>query len=355
LLLKKPDFQPIKFVVREFAPRHCRRYVPGLLSMNRSIALLVVALAASQHFRAAHAATEVFAYVINPIGGYVESKTASVGPLSLAKSGGDDRGSGASRAVAEFGVLRAFAEAHAVNTGSAFQALSAGAQASFRDDLTINAPGLDGANGTLKVQFALHGSVTCSGGGDSSRASYADCHFEFRKDGSILQEEYFLMYYDGVTEGNNFLGQTRTVTVPFKFGIPFELKLFIETAARAYNYRGADAVGDLEHTATWGGFLSITDADGNEINNYSATSGSGANFVEPILPPAPKLIVRRTTDSELELTWTTQFSDYQLYSASALPATSWTPVEIPTTTVGSEIKVTLPTNDSRRFFVLKKM
>lgn len=322
--------------------------------MYRCFAAALVLSAAFQLLPVARGATELFAYVINPIGGYVESQKSATGPLSLSKSGSDDRGSGASRASADFGILKAFAEAHALNTGSAFQAISAGSQASFRDNLTIDAPGRTGTSGTLTVQFHLDGFVTCSGGGDSSRASYADCHFEFRKDGSILQEEYYLLYYDGSGEGNNFLGQQRTVAVPFTFGTPFEIRLFIETAARAYNYRGADAVGDLEHTATWGGFVSVTDATNTPVPTFTATSGSGVDFTQPITPPAPRLAVRRISDAELQLTWSNQFSDYILHSSPALPAATWTPVEQTTTTNGDEITITLPTNDAHRYFILKK-
>jgi hypothetical protein len=322
--------------------------------MKRVIVSLLIAGATLQKLPMARAATEVFSYVINPIGGYVETKSSSNGPVSLAKSGSDDRGSAASRASADFGVLRVFAEGHAANTGSAFQTIGGGAQAYFRDDLTIKAPGLDATSGTLTVKFKLDGAVSCSGGGDSTRASYADCHYEFRKNGSLLSEDYYLIYFDGTTEGNNFLGQERTVAVPFIFGQPMELKLFIESAARAYNFRGADAIADFEHTITWGGFVSVKDGNSGEVTSYTATSNSGANFVEAITPPTPKLAARSVGASQLEITWSTEFSDYQLYSIGSLAAPSWTLADIARSTNGTQITVTVPTSESQRFFILKK-
>lgn len=243
--------------------------------------------------------------------------------------------------------MRVFAEGHAANTGSAFQAIGGGAQAYFTDDLTIDAAGLAGSSGTLTVKFKLDGSITCSGGGDSSRASYADCHYEFRKNGSILSEDYYLMYFDGTTEGNNFLGQERSVQVPFVFGQPMELKLFIESAARAYNYRGADAIADFEHTVTWGGFVSVKDANSSEVTNYTATANSGANFVEPITPPTPRLAARNVGNSQLEIAWSTEFSDYQLYSSGTLAAASWSLADIARSTNGTQITVTAPTSENQ--------
>lgn len=322
--------------------------------MKRFVLSLLVGAAAWQTISTARAATEVFSYVINPIGGYVETKSSSNGPVSLAKSGSDNRGSGASRSTADFGILRVFAEGHAANTGSSFQTIGGGAQASFRDDVTINADGLSGTSGTLTVRFKLDGSITCSGGWDSTRASYADCHYEFRKNGSILSEDYYLVYYDGTIEGNNFLGQERTVVAPFVFGQPMELKLLIESSAKAYNYRGADAIADFEHTITWGGFVSVKDVNNNEVTNYTATANSGANFVEAIVPPTPRLAARNVGGSQLEIVWSTEFSDYQLYSSSALGAASWTLADIARSTNGTQITVTAPTSEDQRFFILKK-
>jgi hypothetical protein len=321
--------------------------------MNRFIVFFLLITSILPSFLTGRAATEVFSYVINPIGGYVETKKSTNGPVSLAKSGSDDRGSAASRATADFGVLRVFAEAHALNTGSAFQAIGGAAQTYFRDDVTIDAPGLTGSSGTLTVKFRLDGSITCSGSGDSSRASYADCHFEFHRSGSLLAEDWYLLYFDGTIVGNNFLGQERTVAVPFVFGTPIELKLMIESSARAYNYRGADAVADFEHTVTWGGFASVKDANNNEVTNYTAISNSGVNFAEAITPPTPKLAARMIGGSALEIAWPKEFSDFQLYSNVTIPAMSWSLVEASRSTNETTVTVTVPTSENQRFFILK--
>jgi hypothetical protein len=146
----------------------------------------------------------------------------------------------------------------------------------------------------------------------------------------------------------------QTGTISFTFGTPFNLKLFVETAGSAYTYRGADAVGDLENTATWGGIISVKDTDGAEVANYTALSASGANYAEPITVPAPELTVQKVDPNTLQITWSTEFTGYTLEAVDNLLLSDWTPVPNEVVTTGGNFAVTIPVAGQQRYFRLKK-
>jgi hypothetical protein len=300
------------------------------------------------------AAPQLRTYALAPYSG-VDQKTAASGPLESARAGSGDNGSGTARAFADFGVLKLFAESHAANTGSMFGLMQTGGQASFQDTVSIDAPGKTGSSGTLVVQFTVDGTLTCSAGGwDGSRESQTDAEFVLTAAGwTILQAEY-IVYFDGRSSGTAFLGKVQTATINFIFGTPFDLKLYISTAASAYTFRGADAIGDLENTATWGGFVSVKDSNGAEVSDYTATSVSGANYVAAITPPAPRLAIQELSPNMAQISWSTNFGGYALQSANSLSLPNWSIVTNGVTTNGTSFNVSVPMVDRQRYFRLKR-
>jgi hypothetical protein len=287
---------------------------------------------------------------------YSQEKSAQSGTVS-AESTQTQNGYGtrSARSSATFGVLRVFAEGHSVANGSTSGLMSSGAQASWQDSITVDAPGLSGQAGTLTVQFTIDGSLTASGQfANESLRPYAAAEFTFTRDGWTILEGYQAVYSDGWTPGTPFLGQPQTATFNFVFGTPFEIKLFIETVARAYTYQhSADAEGDLANTATWGGFVAVKDSNENLITNFTASSASGANYAHAIVPPKPEMLIRRT-GSDVQVSWSTNFSNYTLETSDTLAPDSWNAVTNAVQTVGTDWAVTLSPEDGARYFRLRQ-
>lgn len=283
---------------------------------------------------------------------YADTKTGTTGPVTAEKSFSNSEGSRFARASADYGVLRVFAEAHAANIGG-FNLQPSGAQASWQDTVTINSPGLQESQGSLTVKFTIDGSLSCTGGGDAVRDSYAEAAFEFKRDGSLILEGIQSVHFDGSTTGTPFLGIEQRATFTFTYGTPFELRLFIETLARAYHFQGADAEGDLARTATWGGFVSVKDANNNEVTDYSVASASGSDYVAAIGPPKPRLTVEQA-GQDIQLSWSTNFTGYALEFSETLSANSWGTVTNSANPSGGPNVVVLPVSGSARFFRLRK-
>jgi hypothetical protein len=168
-----------------------------------------------------HAAPELRTYALDRFA-RVEEKTAVTGPLTAERSGSGTAGSGAARAYANYGVLKVFAEAHAANTGSSFDVVTDGAQASFEDVLTIDAPGKTGSRGTLQVQFTIDGTLTCSAPGwDGSRESHVLAGFNFTANNSTIFQEEYTLYLMEAPPASTFSARCR----PARLASPSALRL----------------------------------------------------------------------------------------------------------------------------------
>jgi hypothetical protein len=70
--------------------------------------------------------------------------------------------------------------------------------------------------------------------------------------------------------------------------------------------------------------------------------------------PKPRLSIRRSTASEVQLSWTTNAFDYRLEAANSLPATGWTEVNNAPMIVEGCFVVTIAFSGSERYFRLRK-
>jgi hypothetical protein len=326
--------------------------VHGRFSQIMRLAAAVFALGALT--ASVRAAPRLRVYVLDTFTRSTEQSGTS-GPLTAVRGGSGEDGSAAARAFADFGVLKVFAEAHAANTGNRFGLLNDGAQASFEDVLTIDSPGKTGSRGTLTVRVNIDGSITCQAGGwDGSRESTASAEFRLTADGWTIREGSYWISFTGETGGENFLGKEQVGEIGFTFGTPFTIKLYVETVASAYNYAGADAVGDLENTATWGGFVSVKDSSGVELADYTASSESGANYVTAILASAPRLTIGRLKADAVEISWSTNFGAYTVQTTESLSPANWTAVTNEVITNGANLNLSMPIAGEHRYFRLHK-
>lgn len=222
-------------------------------------------------------------------GPFVPTQTASSGPLTLSRSNTDPSGQGSDRTdlSADFGVLRLYSEAKSLTYRNPTIVQGSGT-ASWRDDFLIDSTTLKGQLGQVTFSLRIDGNLTGSTSepaDQSSFRSYSNAKYTLFGDGNPVSTATETHYFNnGEIAGDVFLNQTQTFTVAFTFGTPFEMRLEVRSLAVAYGgSTTANAVADLAHTATWGGFSSVTDSQGTPAA-YSFSSTSGANFTQAIVP-----------------------------------------------------------------------
>lgn len=250
---------------------------------------LAVLLAVALHLpAAAFAASNLSVDATGGYGPYVAPETAPGGSISQTHVGSGPRGDNRGYAEASFGVLRLFGEAHSL-TGSSPSVVYGAGYAYWRDDFLISSPTLNGQTGHVTLSLQIDGDLTGSGNEPSTQTSNRSnviAGYTFSQDGSTIGTGSQIYYVNnGQTFGTPFLNQTQTFTVNFTFGTPFEMQLSVSAGATSYS-TGTTAVNtraDLSHTATWGGFSSVTDAQGNPAA-YSFSTTSGTDFSQPVIP-----------------------------------------------------------------------
>lgn len=269
--------------------------------LRKTASVAVLAFCASMTLFTAHtnAAPQVFVQVFGSAGGTNNgSVTDSDGPVQRSSSGSGDLGSGVARASADFGLLRNFAQASAIAGSANFNNnVLATSESFFQDDLTINALGLEGTSGSLRIKFTIDGILSASQpqidpDTNQTRASAGYTLFLFGF--GTLREGSERLNADGTrtsVDNGAFLNIEQTATVPFTFGTPFTLKLTVTTGASAYTQFGGTALADLENTAEWGGFESVQNAQGQPVQGYSFSSSSGTDYVSPIPEPSTPLLL----------------------------------------------------------------
>jgi hypothetical protein len=96
---------------------------------------------------------------------------------------------------------------------------------------------------------------------------------------------FWRKYPDGTVEygdTGDIYNAPRMFTAVFVFGEPFYVGLSIAGHAPGRANLPWHHKVDAENTATWGGFNSVTDSNGNPITGYTVTSESGTNYTQPI-------------------------------------------------------------------------
>lgn len=225
-------------------------------------------------------------------------QTASSGPVSQSDSATHQFGSGMARAGADFGVLRNYAEATAIAGSSNFNnAVLASTTARWQDDLLFNAAGLTGSPGSVTVKFRIDGTLAASQpqfDPDQSQTR-ADASYGMSILGSgVVHSGGESRFADGTrtfSGSGPFLNVEQTATLPFTFGTAFTLKLEVSASSTARTQFGGSALADLENTTTWGGFITVRDSQGQVVNNYTFSSASGTNFINPIPEPNTALLI----------------------------------------------------------------
>lgn len=180
--------------------------------------------------------------------------------------------------------------------GSAAYSVRAG----FDDTITIDAPGLTGQTGTVRIGMDVEGVVSAGADwwpGQSAAVSLGAATIRFfgpglsaRRVAEVRNPAEPPDYYSAETiEG--FLGGTAHIV----FGTPFpiEFSVFLWGNADAISnaqpgVTGAPAtatmVGDFRNTFGWAGIAELRDAGGAPVLDFTVTSLSGTDYRDPIVP-----------------------------------------------------------------------
>jgi hypothetical protein len=151
----------------------------------------------------------------------------------------------------------------------------------WQDVVQIDSPGLTGQIGWVTVAFTIDGS-TSSGG--STQIEDIRYRFSYGEANSVYDSEV-----GELVRGVGILNNQRTHQIPFVFGTPFSMALTISARVGSLLDVPGQAIVNLSHTQTWGGFLSVTTGAGETVS-YTTSSASGTNFSQPILSmPEPVL------------------------------------------------------------------
>lgn len=171
-------------------------------------------------------------------------------------------------------------------------------EAGFADIFTINAPGLAGTTGTLRVRLDISGSVTSSASGEDDQfASISNADWLLNLSLGT-QEGGFQQRYGGcgmtagqtadcVLQGSPF-GIWTTEEITFTYGTPMELSLalFATTGGRSVEGGSYSASTNLSSTVRWLGLEDVLDANGVPVPAFSVSSDSGTDWALPVPEPA---------------------------------------------------------------------
>lgn len=270
---------------------HCFRS----LSLKTALGLFLCGLLFTSSFSStARADLLLYADVNTNLGGNPARQQGTSGTVTNAADRSLNNLFATARSSASFGQLRTYGRFSAQDGG-----LSGGwafATAGWRDDFFIDKPGHTGTTGTVEMRFTIDGRL------DASRAS--SLGYTPGVDDNILAAvDYFftpgvgrerIQMTQGLitstnaaanaisqNQGTSFLGIEQIYLVPVTFGTTLQ-GVTLEVRSRANATRTWDltaiAESDIEHTANWGGFGAVRDANGNILTDYTFSSGSGFNY-----------------------------------------------------------------------------
>lgn len=180
----------------------------------------------------------------------------------------------------EYGTVRA--------SGQALGSLNANAQGSFRDDITITAPGIPtGTNGTLTFSVISSGTVASASGSSATtwtiRADIGGGVTDLQRSATQYSPELASGAYVGDPVG------THSATVAFKFGMAMPMSVQLQCSAGAANSPGPHA-GESHYgspfVARWGGITQVL-IGSSPVPSFTISSSSGTNWANPALAYCP--------------------------------------------------------------------
>lgn len=218
-----------------------------------------------------------------PPSGNNNTNTGLVGPVQINSTVENAY----AEASADYGILKLYGEAHRVGGSGS----TGYATAEWNDVLTFNSDTLDGQTGHATLHYQIDGSfnVGLSGGTSDYAKFYLDvttrdtAHYY---DSLAEDNPYFGYYGNGSLDNPNFLNAPRTLEISFTYGVPLELRFWVQIQTAALWDNGSYAIADLSHTATWGGITDIEDSLGDPVEDYSLSSDSGTDYLNPIPEPS---------------------------------------------------------------------
>ncbi len=204
-------------------------------------------------------------------------------------------GSGRARYRAEFGRLKAEGRlsltAPLVETRVPFDSGATGV-AGFEDIVTMNAPGLAGTQGTLRVRLDVDGSAFGNASGeDTGVSSSVGSAFALdlqlgaaaggfqQRSGGCTQGQGAAPVDSCVPLGDGF-GIWTTAPITFTFGAPTSLALQLAAGVSSRTVRGGETAGavNLFNTVEWLDMVDVRDASGRLVVGTETTSLSGINW-----------------------------------------------------------------------------
>ena len=224
-------------------------------------------------------ASELFVQYFMSSEPFSENVKAATGPISLANGFSREDGSSNLSTKSDYGELSVSGDTAAVENGQGGSVAAANTTADWRENVTINAPGRAGTQGTVTFRYRIEGFVQVQGSdntGDNHTHASVTRYFHFK--GVDTNGSTYGVALDRIPHenGENFLNQTSTYTGTFTFGEPFLLGMQIEGGCGSYNYRGGKA--KLQASAKWRGIASITDAEGKPVTNFVVSSETGFDY-----------------------------------------------------------------------------
>ncbi len=240
----------------------------------------------------AHVVTEAEIDSAGSIGTAGDVKTCPGCQASISSTGtvtsatfGTSQSDSLARATADYGILKTFATA--VSNGH-FGEARATATALFSDVFTINSSGLAGQHGTVVIPLEFNYTASRSGVASSQVTLSLEVghtfpldvyqrSLQFNSDGTVLSDSFDPPHV--VTP----FSTTILAAVDFVFGQSVGFKTTLEVKGGGFFDEGFTL--DAEHSAFWGGFRSVTDANGNAVD-YTLGTGSQADWSTSFIPSA---------------------------------------------------------------------
>lgn len=218
--------------------------------------------------------------------------TTTESSLSFGESANSPDGSSISSGSVGFGWARSVASAsHSALNEGVTRTSSASAQALFRDDLTITAPGASGG-GSVTFLIDVSGGLVATSSGETAGHS-ADADWSAFARASTVPAEAGRIAEGSLTDGQSGLFPTGDLMggvyewgpIPFGFGNPFEITIALNAEVDV-NFC-CSAAANFDSTLGWEGVVEIRDDGGALVSDFDITSSSGANYAEPIPVPEP--------------------------------------------------------------------
>jgi hypothetical protein len=238
----------------------------------------------------AHVVTEAEIDSAGDIGTTGDLKTCPGCQASISSTGtvtsaafGTSQPDSLARATADHGILKTFATAA---SNGHFGEAKATATALFSDAFTINSPGLAGQHGTVVIPLEFNYTSSRSGVASSQVTLSLEVGHTFPLD--VYQRS--LQFNPGGTVLSDSFDPPHVVTpfstailaaVDFVFGQSVGFTTTLEVKGGGF-FDEAFTL-DAEHSAFWGGFRSVTDANGNAVD-YTLGTGSQADWSMSFFP-----------------------------------------------------------------------